>query len=393
VGLFHQTFGSTPTIRARAPGRVNLIGGHVDYLGGPVLPIAINRFVEVSGAPKEQGEGVSASCEVGSKFGGELLRGSFDPVRPEREAAPTSSWLNYVIGVVAGYVERGIEVPPFELAIEASLPVGAGLSSSAALETAVAHFVEQLTGERLEVVERAKLCRRAEHVFAGVPCGLLDQLAVGASRADQALWIDCRDLSLEWIPFPPELVVMVANTGVKHKLGDSEYKKRVDTCARACAELGLASLRDLSVAELEQRATAVPFAGLDELAFRRVRHAVTEMARVEAFADVLQKEQGKLPGLAALRPILHASHMSLRDDYEVSCRELDLLVDAANRFPGDGFFGVRMTGGGFGGCTINLLRADVVEPFAAHLDAAFGGGLNWFQTSACDGAELCGPPS
>jgi len=381
AALFRSTFGKEPAQRARSPGRVNLVGGHVDYLGGPVLPIAIDRTIEVAGSPTDADQG---ECTVVSKVDGELRRGRFDLRRTEpldESESAEAAWLNYVLGVVAGYRERGIEVPAFDLAIDADLPSGAGLSSSAALETAVALFVEQLTGTRLEVLERAQLCQRAEHRFAGVPCGLLDQLAVGAARAGQALRIDCRDLQLDWVPLPEDLVVVVANTGVKHALGDSEYKKRRETCERACRELGLGSLRELEEAP----------STLDPVAFKRVRHAVTEMARVDAFCAALRDGE-----LERLPQLLRASHNSLRDDYEVSCPELDLLVDAAYSFAAENpefgaqFFGARMTGGGFGGCTINLLRSDAVGPLAARLEhrfeAATGSALNWFQTVAVDAA-------
>lgn len=378
VGKYQRRSAKKPSVVAVSPGRVNLIGEHIDYLGGCVMPIAIDRHLTVEASATAdgffeivpQGDGLPGPV----RFGGDGL---------SRRMESQDRWLNYIIGVIAGYRAAGVDVPGFRAVIHSDIPVGAGLSSSAALETAIALVIEALSGVERDVVDRALLCQRAEHEYAGVPCGIMDQLAVGGGRAGHVLHLDCRDLSMRHYPIPDGLVLLVADTGVKHALGDGEYRKRREDCDAAMAILGTDSFRDVSIETVERFQEP-----LGDRLFRRARHAVSEMTRVETFAVSLEERD-----LLTLGNAMRESHRSLRDDYEVSCPELDLLVDSAYAFGiGRGLVGSRMTGGGFGGSTISLVSSDSAGDLKIHLETAFweafGRKLDCFITSAVDGAKV-----
>ena len=363
---------------AASPGRVNLIGEHIDYLDGWVLPVAIDRHLVIEAAPSD--DGIFEILPVEAGFG-DAVRFSREEIH--RRESKGERWLNYILGVIAGYGEAGIEVPAFCATIRADLPAGAGLSASAALETATALVVEALTGIEQDVADRALLCQRAEHDYAGVPCGIMDQLAVGAGKSGHALLLDCRDLSMRQVPLPEDLVLLVTDTGVKHALGDGEYRARREQCELALSLLGADSFRDLDPARVEAGRGL-----LGETLHRRARHAVTEMERVGRFAKALEAGDRE-----AIGTILREGHDSLRDDYEVSCAELDHLVDAAYEFGAErGHAGSRMTGGGFGGSTISLVAREAAEDLRQHLEdsfaARFGRRPDAFVTSAVDGARL-----
>ncbi|MEM9282608.1 MAG: galactokinase [Verrucomicrobiota bacterium] len=374
---FQDQFGEKPAFVVKAPGRINLIGEHVDYLNGCVMPIAIDRHIELAVAPTN-----SHRCVILP-----LGLGLSEPVEFEtnlliqRERAD-HAWLNYVMGVVSGYQQAGVDVSGFRAVITTDLPTGAGLSSSAALETAFAVAIEELSGVRQEVVDRALICQRAEHEWARVPCGIMDQLAVGAGRRGQVLHLDCRDLRLDYFPIPEGVSILTADTGVKHALSDGEYRKRRESCEEAARVLGIDSFRGLSMDRVERGAER-----LGDPLFRRVRHVVSEMDRVTRFAEALQADN-----LDSIGPLMKASHDSLRDDYEVSCEELDCLVEAAYSFGSKrGLIGSRMTGGGFGGSTVSLVRADSASALQVELENSykerFGREPNCFITSAVDGAR------
>jgi galactokinase len=374
--VFKDQFGQVPSVVAVSPGRVNLIGEHIDYLGGSVMPIAIDRHLTIEAAPTEDGN--FEILPLGTGFGRPVCFGK-DDLGPRHE--PTEKWLNYLLGVIAGYRESGAAVPGFRAVIHSALPAGAGLSASAALETAAALVVETLSGVSRDVVTRALLCQRAEHKYAGVPCGIMDQLAVGAGRAGQVMQLDCGELTYRHFPLPQDLVVLVADSGVKHALGDGEYRKRREDCDAVLTLLGCDSFRSLTLATIRDFREA-----LGDRLFRRARHAVTEMARVVRFGEALEKGD-----FDALGEAMQASHASLRDDYEVSCPELDHLVASAGRFGRDrGLIGTRMTGGGFGGSTVSLVRAAAAADLKTHLEAEhlsrYGRELHCFITSAVDGA-------
>lgn len=264
--------------------------------------------------------------------------------------------MSYVAGVVAGYEARR-PLPAFDLALATSVPIGAGLSSSASLEVAVATLIESMTSTALDPLDKARLCQRAEHEWAGVPCGIMDQLVSVLGREGHALLIDCRSLDVTHVPMPPDAAVVVADTGVRHELAAGEYAKRRAACASAAAKLGLASLRDASPGMADD-----PRLGDEER--RCVRHVTTENGRVIAAVEAMRK--GDLPRLGRL---MNESHESLRRDYRVSCAELDALVEAARGV--EGVFGARMTGGGFGGCAIAWCRHDAMDDISRRLTARY----------------------
>jgi galactokinase len=377
VGEFQRHFGSAPRVVAASPGRVNLLGEHIDYLGGKVMPAAINRHLVIEASPTDDG-----SFEIvppGAGFGSPVRFGRHERYRREEKA---ERWLNYLLGVVAGYEAAGVAVPGFRAVIHADLPAGAGLSASAAFETATALVVEALTGAERTIVERALLCQRAEHEYAGVPCGIMDQFAVGAGKAGHALLLDCHDLTTRLVPLPEDLVLLITDTGVKHALGDGEYRLRREQCEAALAILGADSFRNLTPDEVEAQRGR-----LGDLLYRRARHAVSEMERVEAFARALEDRND-----AAIGRLLGEGHRSLRDDYEVSCDELDCLVEAADAIgPENGHLGTRMTGGGFGGSAISVVKRGAEEAVRVRLQDAFerrfGRRPAAFVTGAVEGAR------
>ncbi|MEY3609245.1 MAG: hypothetical protein RLZZ447_2033, partial [Verrucomicrobiota bacterium] len=290
---FTRRFGTVPTVRVRAPGRVNLIGEHVDYVGGLVLPVAIDRAIHAAAAPN----GGNRLRLVSEAPGIQPVEVPLDALA--RRTGP-DQWLNYVLGVLVQYRERGWTVPGFDALFSGDLPLGAGLSSSAALETATALLLEGLSGRGLDSMERARLCQQAEHRHAGVPCGLMDQLAVGAGRAGHALLIDCRDLRVTPVPLPADWSIVVADTRVKHALADGEYRRRREDCERAAHLLGVATLRAATPEMVAARAAV-----LGERLARRARHAVTEIARVPAFVTAAAASDAMAAGA-----LLRASHLS-----------------------------------------------------------------------------------
>ena len=360
--------------RVRAPGRINLIGEHVDYQGGIVLPVAIDRHITGTFQALDNPL-IRLRSEDGNREAFECRLSDLAP-----RSGP-SAWTNYVIGVVAVYRDAGVPCPGFAARFSADLPAGAGLSSSAALETVTALAVERLADVELGPTERARLCQRAEHTYAGVPCGIMDQLAVGAARAGHALMIDCRDLATTDVPLPADLAIVVADSGARHALADGEYRERRADCESAAETLGVAALRDADEARIEAAREQ-----LGDRRMKRARHVVREIARVPAFAAALREVDH-----AALGHIMRGSHESLRDDFEVSCPELDFLVEAAHEFgAARGLVGSRMTGGGFGGSTVNLVRRDAAQAFIRHLETAHRQHLdsppNIFAVHAAGGA-------
>jgi galactokinase len=334
--------------RFRAPGRVNLIGEHTDYNDGLVLPVALDLQCVAAAEPRPDGRVVCRSANAD----GELA------LDPSSLPARTGDWRDYVAGVVFLLRERRV-APGATLSLRSTVPLGAGLSSSAALEVAVAVALLDLAGVTMPLTDVAVLCQRAEHEFVGAACGIMDQYVACHARRGTALLLDCRTLTHRHLPLPDGLRIVVCDSGVRHAHADGEYNRRRSECRDAAAILGVASLRDLHTSMLPDIATR-----LDERLLRRVRHVVTENARVERFAAALERED-----LAALKPIMRDSHESLRSDYEVSCTELDALVDVACAFVG--VYGTRMTGGGFGGSTVNLVDADAVDAFREHVSAEY----------------------
>jgi len=367
---FDAIFGGQPTTAVKAPGRINLIGEHVDYQGGLVMPAAIDRYVfgAARAIPEAEVRLWSSSC------GGRL-------VIPLDWATPLGGedrWANYAFGVIAKYRAAGYPITGFEAAFVSDLPLGAGLSSSAALESATAVIAESLAGIELPPTERALLCQSAEHDWAGVPCGIMDQLAVNAGVGGHALIIDCQSLEYRPAALPPELSIVVVDSKVKHALADGEYARRKADCESAAAALECARLHEVSLPQLETAKGA-----LGDRVYRRARHVVTEIGRVRCFVDALAAAD-----IAAVGRLMAASHRSLHHDFEVSCVELDCLVEIASEL---GAFGSRMMGGGFGGSTVNLVSKAGAQDFADRIIARYremhGAELESFIVHPVDGAK------
>ncbi|MBC7223735.1 MAG: galactokinase, partial [Anaerolineae bacterium] len=339
----------------RAPGRVNLIGEHTDYNEGFVLPMAVERYVWVVARPGPAGYLRLRSVDFGQEAQFDLGNLRPDPERP---------WANYVAGVAWAFADEGLPVPSLEMAVAGNVPIGAGLSSSAALETAAAAALEACGGLDLSPVRRALLCQRAEAQFVGVQCGIMDQFVSGLAREGHALWLDCRSLAHEHVPVPSEAVAVIADTGVRRELTASAYNERRQQCEEGVRRLrrrlpGIRALRDVPWEALERWREDLP-----EVVYRRCAHVVRENARVLAAVEALRGGD-----LEAMGRLMDASHASLRDLYEVSCPELDLMVELARGLPG--CFGARLTGAGFGGCTVSLVAAERAEAFARDLAAAY----------------------
>jgi len=349
VEAFHRKFGAPSARVFRAPGRVNLIGEHTDYNLGFVLPIAIDKACYVAAAPDPKGK-----FRVWSE---NMQDGREWPVEALQKLSPAKDWSDYPVGVAKQLLAAGVPLGGVNLAINSAVPVGSGLSSSAALEVSTA--LALLGDHQLDRLEIAKLCQRAEREFVGMPCGIMDQYISLFGQAGAAVKIDCRSLENETVRLPDGVAICAVNTMVKHELGSSAYRDRVRECSEAAQAMGVASLRDASLEQLESARPKI-----SEVVYRRARHVITENRRVEAFlaacAHANREEMGRL---------FVESHRSLQHDYEVSCEELDYLVDTALALPG--VYGARMTGGGFGGCMVALIKPELVETFESEISRAY----------------------
>jgi galactokinase len=345
---FHSIYGTRPQVVVRAPGRVNLIGEHTDYNDGFVLPAAIDRSIDFAGCKR-----ADRLVRVHSLDFNGSVEFSLDDIQKDSR----HPWSNYIRGVSKYLEEDGHRLPGADIAFGGNVPREAGLSSSAAVEVGTAAFWRILLHLEVDPVYLVKLSRKAENQFVGVPCGIMDQFISALGRKDHALFLDCRDLTFRHVPLRGNVKIVVCNSGVKRALAQSEYKVRLEQCRQAVAQIAstgraVKSLRDVTPADLEA-ARGV----LSEVLFRRARHVVSENGRVLEAVRVL--EAGDLERFGEL---MNASHDSLRDDYEVSSKELDTLVELAWKQPG--VLGARMTGAGFGGCTVNLVREEAAEAFA-----------------------------
>jgi galactokinase len=360
-----------------APGRVNLIGEHTDYNEGFVLPMAIERRTYVAGAPNQTSQIRVKSLTLGQSF-------DFDLERPGPKRR--GSWLDYVEGTARALMDRGIPVVGCNLLIDSDVPTGAGVSASAALELSVGIALALLGGTaEPDRVQLALAGQAAEHQYVGTMCGIMDQYIAAMGRENAALLIDCRSLETQAVPLELGAVsVLVCDTRVKHELSSSEYNLRRAECLRASNILaksipGVRTLRDVSVADFTQFATELP-----GVVRSRCRHVVTENARTLAAADAMRAGD-----LVTMGRLMSESHVSLRDDYQVSCEELDVAVDIASSQPG--VYGSRMTGGGFGGCTVTLVDNHSVERVSHAVKEAFAA-RGWkepefFASRACEGAR------
>ncbi|WP_136589132.1 galactokinase [Salinigranum halophilum] len=361
---FEAAYGREPTTVASAPGRVNLVGGHTDYNEGFVLPMAIDRRTTVAVAPRDDGRFRLESADVGAAV-------AVDDVPAEPLTADDEVWANYPLGVFVDLAAAGrFEPRGLDLLVAGDVPRGAGLSSSAALEVATAaaaYAVDRPGVGTADLPKRdlAEAAWRAETGFVGLDCGIMDQYASALCRADEVLFLDCRSRETRGVPFADAgLNVVVVDTRVEHELASSAYNDRVRECEEAVERLdgllgGVASLRDVDRDAFLAHAADLP----GELR-RRARHVITENERVEAAVDAL--EGGDVD---AVGDCMFESHASLRDDYEVSCGELDTVVELA--WETEGVVGARMTGGGFGGSVVALVETDAVDGFRATVDAEY----------------------
>ncbi len=353
LDAFARVYGSSRNVRImRAPGRVNLIGEHTDYNLGFVMPVALSLATYVATAPAPDGK-----LRVYSEQYDELRE--FD-VAAISGMKPSRHWSDYLLGVAQQLERAGFPVSPANLLVRSTVPEGSGLSSSAALEVSTA--LALLHGRSMAPLELARLCQRAEREFVGVPCGIMDQYVSVFGRERTAVEIDCRSLQHRYAELPEAAALIAVNSMVRHALAASAYQERVAECAAAVEGIrrrfpAVESLRDVSPDQLESVAGSLP-----PVVARRARHVVTENERVERFAAA----GGDLKLMGSL---LVESHRSLRDDYQVSCEELDFLVDTA--LGAEGVYGSRMTGGGFGGCTVTMLRPDALPQFTSFMENAY----------------------
>jgi galactokinase len=376
---FAQLFGPGGKLRVvRAPGRVNLIGEHTDYNDGFVFPMAIEPEIKIVCRNRTDGVVKIASTVYPNEFVEFSLQKKIEHGKP--------SWGNYARGVAAELIAAGIPLSGMDALICNSLPVGGGLSSSAAMEVSIARALILLAGLDIEQNRLALICQKAEHEYAGVPCGIMDQMIVASARAGHAMMLDCRDFHKQFVPLEPkELRVVIVNSMVKHELGDSQYAMRRKQCEEGVQILkrglpGIKALRDVTPQQVESAKDR-----MSEVVYRRCRHVVSENLRTIEMAQKLLLQRYEEAG-----ELMVKSHNSLRDDYEVSCAELDFLVEEAMKIKG--VYGARMTGGGFGGSIVALVQPRSVEALSEHLHktytAKFDRQPSVFVTTATAGASV-----
>ena len=355
-GAFEAAFDSQPDVLVQAPGRVNLIGEHTDYNEGFVFPAAIDRWVVVTAQPR-----TDKLVRIRSTMHEETVEFMADDVLES-----DGTWSDYPRGVVQEFQKLGHTLCGFDAAVVGNVPMASGLSSSAAVEMAIGKALMELNGIEITGPDLALLGQRAENTFVGVNCGIMDQFISANGKADHALFLDCRDLSYELVPLVGEDVrIVICNSGVTRGLTDSAYNERRSACESGASHLALATgteiraLRDVSLEMLEAYRGA-----LSETVLNRCHHVITENERTLQAVELL-----KVGNLAGFGKLMAASHASLRDDYEVSGKELDLLVEIAQGVPG--VLGARMTGAGFGGCTVNLVESQAVDALMDAVNARY----------------------
>ncbi|NNE00739.1 MAG: galactokinase [Pirellulaceae bacterium] len=375
---FQSRYDRAPMVVAAAPGRVNLIGEHIDYNDGFVLPMAIERYVVIAAAVCQDSMRPTASLYSID------LDSSVDVPLVDSAEPTLDNWGRYVEGVIAGFAQRGIAVPAFDAVIRSNVPHGGGLSSSAALEVATATLIEALTGETLDPIEKALLCQQAEHRYAGVPCGIMDQFSSVFGQADQLMLIDCSSQQCQMVPFESsDISVLITNSNVKHELTGGEYAARRSECDSGLRKLAKSTWRDVTIDDVQQSKET-----LNNAEFSRARHVVTEIERTRQAAIAFSQSDWHSVG-----KLMYASHESLRDDFEVSCHELDVLVDIAAKLGADnGVIGSRMTGGGFGGSTVSLVENDklpsVIDSLTTQYKNVTGLSCDCFASRPAKGAHV-----
>jgi galactokinase len=351
---FESRFGGRCGIY-RAPGRVNLIGEHTDYNEGYVLPIALDFSCWVAAGAREDGRMAIFSENTGEQAEADLR---------DEGLARSGRWSDYPIGAAWALRETGCLLPGANLYIHGEVPLGAGLSSSAAIEVATGYALLDIAGGEIDLGQLVQACQRGENEFVGAHVGIMDQFVACRGKAGNALLLDCRSLKYEYVPLPTELCLVICNSMIKHELAAGEYNARRAECEQGVRLLseklpGIRSLRDVTANELETYKGSLP-----GNVYRRCRHVITENDRVMQTVKALRTGD-----LTRVGDLMFASHESLRVDYEVSCVELDSLVELARKAPG--LIGARMTGGGFGGCTVNLVKRENVEQFRESVSSGY----------------------
>jgi galactokinase len=357
VREFTKMYGRQPRWIVAAPGRVNIIGEHTDYNDGYVLPMAIELYTVIAAdRPAQETNQIRLYSTLGDK------PATVDLTKPLKPL-PKGTWANYPIGVIAAFLDRGLNPGGFDAMIHSTVPFGGGLSSSAALEVATATLLESITGKKLDLVEKALLCQKAEHEYAGMPCGIMDQFISIMGRENHVLLLDCRSRKTELVPMSdPSINVLIINTNVRHQLTGSEYPMRRKQCETAAKILGVPSLRD-ATKDLLKRTKG----RMNKDVYHRARHVIGEIERTKQAAEDIRAADW-----AAVGKLMYASHRSLRNDYEVSCKALDTVVEIAKSIgPKGGMIGCRMTGAGFGGCAVALVKTDAIESISKKLAADY----------------------
>ena len=380
---FQRRFGGDPDWVVSAPGRVNLIGEHTDHNGGFVLPMAIDKHTMIAAGRNTKSsqpviDAYSVNLDQSDRF-----------VAADNKLEPGGLWTDYIKGVFAEFLEHGFAPEPLNLVVWSNVPIGCGLSSSAALQIAAARLLQQLAPEVVSDADVPGLCQAAEHRFTGVPVGIMDQFCIAQATRDHLLFLDCRSLQPEHVPFAdPDVAILIINSHVSRELRSGAYAERRKQCTEACEILGVPELRDATEASVDAAKTA-----LGDVCYRRARHVTSENARtVQAVAAINAQDWEEFGRL------MYASHESMAHDFEMSCTELDTLVDLARNIGLDGgVYGSRMTGGGFGGCTVSLIkRAEseaIIEKIRGGYRDATGIDLTAYVSSPAHGASVIETPA
>jgi len=374
---FVVEFGHLPEVIVRSPGRVNIIGEHADYNNGFVLPAAIDKAAYIALSLREDDEIHLRAVDLKENFSTMVSN-----VRPIEEV----SWPNYILGSAAQFVKKGVSLKGFNLLLSSDVPIGAGLSSSAALECATVFALNYLLHTGYNRIEMVSMAQKAEHEYAGVMCGIMDQFASMMGKASQVIKLDCRSLEYEYVPFKLDgIKILLLNTNVKHSLASTEYNTRRSECAQAVELIkshhsNVSSLRDVTVEMLDEYVLPV-----NELVYRRSRFVIDEMDRLTKVCSYLEKND-----IASMGECMFETHEGLSKQYEVSCKELDFLVDYVKEKPE--VLGARMMGGGFGGCTINLVEENHIDRLTRDIKTAYETAMNlpldFYIASIENGTEI-----
>lgn len=373
--FFNEQYGCYPNHCAIAPGRVNLIGEHTDYNDGFVLPMALPLVTITVGNKTDTG--ICTICTKNDSVG-EINKVTDIKASTVEKGPP--QWANYIKGIIANFHARESLESGFNAAVLTSVPLGGGVSSSAALEVSFYTLFEALTNNLAgDKKEKALACQKAEHDFAGIPCGIMDQFVSIFGEKGHAVLIDCKELKAEPVPLDdPNCVVLITNSNVKHDLATSAYAERRSKCFEAAKILGIPTLREANVADIEDKKDLLAH---DAVMYKRFKHVVSEIYRTVNAAEALRQKDYSLFG-----KLMVESHNSLKDDYEVSCKELDQLVQLAMGC--EGVYGSRMTGGGFGGCTVTLLKKDAISNVIETIKTGYEGTPTFYVCEASEGAHI-----